>query len=60
MKEILHLFTFAIGVFCLKAFVTAFRLDAVNAVPGRSKPEYCTAEASPRHGCRQRVFVAGL
>jgi hypothetical protein len=54
----LSVFTLCIGALCFVAFVTAFQPDAVSAVSGRNKPEYCKAEAWPKDGCRQQVFAA--
>jgi hypothetical protein len=58
MKEVLSLFTFAIGALCFVVFVTVFKPDAVSVVPATSKPESCNAEVSPKHGCRQDVLAA--
>jgi hypothetical protein len=46
MKEVLSVFTFGIGALCFVAFVTVFKPNAISAVPGPSKPEYCNTEAS--------------
>jgi hypothetical protein len=58
MKDVLRLFTFAVGALCFVVFVAVFKPDAVSAVPGASKPGYCKAEAWPKDGCRQQVFAA--
>ena len=50
----------AIGVFCLMAFVTAFRPDAVGAMPSGSKPEYRKAEGSLTHPCPLNVFASAV
>jgi hypothetical protein len=60
MKEVLSLFTFGIGALCFVVFVTVFKPDALSAVPGPTKPDYCNTEASPAHGCRLHVFAAAL
>ena len=41
MKEVLSLFTFVIGAVCFVVFFAALKPNAVSAVPGTSKPEYC-------------------
>jgi hypothetical protein len=56
MKEVLSLFTFGIGALCFVVFVTVFKPDAVSAVPGPSKSDYCNTEASPTHPCPPNVF----
>ena len=58
MKEVLSLFTFGIGALCFVVFVTVFKPDALGAVPGPSKPGYCSTNVSPAHGCRPHVFAA--
>jgi hypothetical protein len=40
MKEVLSVFTFGIGAFCLVVFATVFKPTDVSAVHGTSKPEY--------------------
>ena len=60
MKDVLKLFTFAVGALCLAVFVAVFEPDAFSAVPGASKPGYCKAEAWPKDGCRQQVLHAQL
>ena len=49
MKEVLSLFTIVIGAACFVVFFAALKPNAVSAVPGTSKPEYCNTEASPTH-----------
>jgi hypothetical protein len=51
MKEVLSLFVFGIGTLLFLAFLTALKPEAVLAVPGTSKPEHCSTEASPAHEC---------
>ena len=51
MKELLSVFTFGIGTLCFVVFVTVVKPDAISAIPGPSKAEYCKAEAWPVHGC---------
>lgn len=51
MKEVLSLFMFGIGTLFFVAFFTALKPEAVSAVPGTSKPGYCSTEASPAHEC---------
>jgi hypothetical protein len=46
MKEVLSVFTFAIGAVCFVVFFTVFKPNAFSAVAGPSKPEYCYTEAS--------------
>jgi hypothetical protein len=46
MKEVLSVFTFGIGALCFVVFVTVFKPNAISAVAGPSKPEYCSTEAS--------------
>jgi hypothetical protein len=58
MKDVLSLFTFAIGALCFVAFLTVVKPDALSAVPGSSKPVHCSTEASPAHGCRLHFFPA--
>jgi hypothetical protein len=58
MKEVLSLFTFGIGASCFVVFVTVVKPDAVSAVPGPTKPDYCNTEASPKHAYRLHVFAA--
>ena len=41
MKEVLSLFTFVIGAVCFVVFFAVLKPNAVSAVPGTSKPEYC-------------------
>ena len=36
---------------CFMVFVTVLKPNAISAVPGPSKPEYCNREASPEHRC---------
>ena len=55
MKEVLSFFTFGIGALC---FVAVFKPNAVSAVPGPSKPEYCNTQGSPTHRCPPHVFAA--
>jgi hypothetical protein len=43
MKEVLSVFTFAIGALCFVVFVTVFKPPAVSAVHGTSRPEYLTS-----------------
>ena len=61
MKEVLSVFTFGIGALCFVVFVTVLKPNAISAVPGRSKPEYCNTESfayarlppsSPQHGTK--------
>lgn len=58
MKEVLSVFTFGIGALCFMVFVTVLKPNAISAVPGPSKPEYCNSEASPKHRCPLHVFAA--
>jgi hypothetical protein len=58
MKEILGVFTFGIGALCFVVFVTVLKPNAISAVPGPSKPDYCNREASPQHRCPLHVFAA--
>jgi hypothetical protein len=51
MKEVLSLFMFGIGTLFFLAFLTALKPEAIGAVPGPSKPGYCSTEASPAHEC---------
>jgi hypothetical protein len=59
MKEVLSLFTFGIGALCFVIFLAVFRPDAVGAVPGPTKPNYCNTEALPAHTLPPHVFAAG-
>jgi hypothetical protein len=52
MKEILSLFTAGIVALCFVVFITVFKPNAVSAVSGPDKPEYCKTEAPQMHGCR--------
>jgi hypothetical protein len=38
-------FTFGIGALCFVVFVTVLKPNAISAVPGPSKPEYCNTES---------------
>ena len=58
MKEVLSVFTFGIGALCFMVFVTVLKPNAISAVTGPSKPEYCNSEASPKHRCPLHVFAA--
>jgi hypothetical protein len=58
MKEVLSVFTFGIGALCFMVFVTVLKPNAISAVPGPSKPEYCNREASPEYRCPPHVFAA--
>jgi len=58
MKEVLSFLTFCIGTFCFAVFVTVFKPAAVSAIPGPSKPEYCSMGSSPTHRCTPHVFAA--
>jgi hypothetical protein len=60
MKEVLSLFTFGIGALLFVVFFTAFKPDVVVAVPGPSKPGYCSTKASPTLACRSQLFAAAL
>jgi hypothetical protein len=60
MKEVLSVFTFGIGALCFVVFVTVLKPNAVSAVPGLSKPEYCNREASPKHLCPLHVFCRNI
>ena len=51
MREVLSLFMFGIGTLFFLAFLAALKPEAVGAVPGPGKPEYCSTEASPAHEC---------
>jgi hypothetical protein len=55
MREVLSLFTFAIGALCFVVFVTVFKPDALSAVPGASKPEHCNTKGSPT--CQSSPWV---
>ena len=46
MKEVLSVFSFGIGALCFVVFVTVVKPNAISAVAGPSKPEYCNAEGS--------------
>jgi hypothetical protein len=59
MKEVLSLFTSGIGALCFLIFLAVFRPDAVCAVPGPTKPDYCNTEALPAHTLPPHVFAAG-
>jgi hypothetical protein len=48
MKEVLSVFTFGIEALCFVVFVTVFKPNAISAVPGPSKPEYCNTEGRLR------------
>jgi hypothetical protein len=62
MKDVLSVFTFGIVALCFVVFVTVFKPDAVTAVAGTSKPDYCNREASlrtllpPPRLCRRAVL----
>jgi hypothetical protein len=45
MKEVLSVFTFGIGALCFVVFVTVLQPNAISAVSGPSKPEYCNMES---------------
>ena len=49
MKEVLSLFTFVIGAVCFVVFFAVLKPNAVSAVPGTSKPEYCNTDVSHTH-----------
>jgi len=49
MKGVLSVFTFGIGALCFVIFITVLKPNAISAVSGPSKPEYCNSEASPTH-----------
>jgi hypothetical protein len=42
------------------AFVTAFKPNAISAVPGPSKPEYCNTEGSLTDPCPLNVFASAV
>ena len=44
MTEVLSVFTFGIGSLCFVVFVTVLKPNAISAIPGPSKPEYCNTE----------------
>jgi hypothetical protein len=45
MKEVLSVFMFSIGALCFVVFVTVLKSNAISAVPGPSKLEYCNTES---------------
>jgi len=49
MKGVLSVFTFGIGALCFVIFITVLKPNAISAVSGPSKPEYCNSEAAPTH-----------
>jgi hypothetical protein len=60
MKEVLSLFTFGIGALLFVVCFAAFKPDVVIAMPGPSKPGYCSTKASPVLACRSQLFAATL
>jgi hypothetical protein len=60
MKEVPSVFTFGIGALCFVMFVTVFKPNAISAVPGPSKPEYCNTKGSPTHPCPLNVFASAV
>lgn len=58
MKEVLSLFTFAIGALCFVVFVARFKPDAISAVPAPTKLARCSTQASSPPACRPHVLTA--
>ena len=58
MKEVLSLFTFAIGALCFVAFVALFKPDAISAVPEPTRLAHCNTEPLPPPACRPNVLTA--
>jgi hypothetical protein len=56
MKEVLSLATFALGVLCFVAFVTAVKPTAISAIQAAS--DYCRRGSSGMPGCDLPVFEA--
>lgn len=53
MKEVLSLFTFAIGTLCFVVFVAQFKPDAISAVPAPTKLARCSTQASSPPACHR-------
>jgi hypothetical protein len=59
MKDVLCVFTFAIGALFLVACFSTLKPTAVTAaVGGTGRPDRCSLSASPTPGCQPDVFSA--
>jgi hypothetical protein len=60
VKQVLSLFTFAIGALFFVAFFTTLKPTVVSAASGPVKPGQCSTKAPPALACRSLIFVTAL
>ena len=60
MKQIISLFTFAIGAFFFLAFLTTLKPTAVTAVSEPGEHGQCSTKAAPALACRSLTLAAAL
>jgi hypothetical protein len=59
MKDVLSVFTFAIGTLFLVAFFSTLKpVPVTAAVGGMEKPDRCSLTASPTPSCQTNGFAA--
>jgi hypothetical protein len=60
MKEVICVFTFAIGALCFLAFFTTLKPTVVSAASGPGKPGQCSTKAPPSLASRSLIFATAL
>jgi hypothetical protein len=60
MKQVLSLFTFAIGALLFLAFFTTLKPTVVTAASGPGKPDQCSTKAPSSLACHSLIFATAL
>ena len=56
MKEVLSVFTFAIGALGFVVFLAVLKPTAISAI--QAAPDHCQRDSSGMRGCNPHVFAA--